>query len=98
VFSIGGGPGVRPRLELTVCPVKVEAPWAGAFVEWVLAVLDRAPWDGKPQGVREWPRPGGLHEQHAVVVEAVWVVIGELHEILTPKAEPVPTPPTPKTP
>lgn len=95
VFSVGGGPGVKPRLALTVCPIKVEHPEAAALVEWVLAVVERSPWNGRPTGVREWPNPGRLHEQPAVVVEAVHLVLGEIEIIIDEQKTSEPPPPSP---
>lgn len=58
-------------------------------MEWVLAVMERSPFNGQPVGVREWLAPGGLHEQLAVHVEAAWVVLGEVAEILKPPEPPL---------
>lgn len=64
-----------------MCPVRLLAPQAVEVVEYVRAVAEREPLTGQVIGVREWPDGGRLLDQPAAVVEAVYVVLGELQAL-----------------
>lgn len=97
MFSSGQGPDRKPRVAVTICPVRLQDPDTAGLVEWFLRVADVEPWGGRLVGVREWPRRGGMLAQAAVVVEAVDLLLSEWAYLPKPKAEPALKPKAPES-